>query len=259
MTDLRFRRSRPGPGGVDDGLPQLPSGEPLLQRWFAVSMVVLVPVAIGVTLWAFTAASGSAPTISPAERRPPGTETVSHERGDALLNEVREEEAGPGCAEEVTIIGDESARAAGRRALSAMCQLLGRDEFTVASTGLSRWVEQDGVLRFAVFEMTGVASSARLEDGRVVVELNAKYQFVPGAHASPAIIHALVHLAHGWPGAPVTADAELAAVQAEHAACERLTFRDGPPRACQDAEEILGLPDPLGALVQAGFLRAESR
>ncbi len=252
MTDVRYRRE-PGPGGVDDGLPHLPDGEPLLQRWFVIAMLVLVPVAAGVVVWAFTAITGT--EIGPAERRPPGTETVTHDRGDAVLNEVREAESGPWCAEEIAVVGDESARAASRRALSAACQLLDTGRFPLAEEGLDRWAEEEGVLRMAVFELTGVESSARTEDGRLVVELNAKFQFEPGAHASPMLVHQLTLLGQGMPGVRVTAEAELEAARAQHRACERLTFRDDRPRGCADVAQLLALDDPLDALHAAGFPR----
>jgi hypothetical protein len=256
MTQVRYRR-KPGPGGVDDGLPQLPDGEPLLQRWFAVAMVVLVPVTLGVLAWAFLAITGT--DIGPEERRPPGTEDVTHERGDATLNEIREAEAGPWCAEEVTIIGDEGARAAARRALSATCQLLATGRFPLAEDGLERWADEDGVLRMAVFELTGVESSARTEAGGIVVELNAKFQFEAGAQASPMVIHQLTLIGQGMPGVRVTAEAELVAAQAQHDACERLAFGDEAPRGCRDVAELLALDDPLTALHGAGFPREGRR
>jgi hypothetical protein len=252
MTQVRVRR-KPGPGGVGDGLPQLPSGEPLLHRWFVIAVAALIPVGVGVGVWAFFAISGA--TIPPAERRPPGTADVTYDRGDAILNEVLETEAGPSCAEDVTIVGDESARATLRRALSAACQLLRRDAFAEARQGLDRLAAEGGTVRIAVFELTGVESSSRVEDGRVVIELNAKYQRLPGAHAAPAVLHELVHLARGWPGTPVTAESVLAAARTQHAACETLALIPQPPRGCTDASELIALDDPLGALAAAGFPR----
>jgi hypothetical protein len=255
LSDVPSRtrpRPKPGPGGVDDGLPQTPDGEPLLHRWFAMTLLVLVPVALGVTIWAFALIPET--EIPPAERRPPGDEIVTHDRGDAVLNEVREAEPGPRCAEDLTLVGDASARAALRRALSATCQLLERhDDLAPARAGLARWIEEDGIIRMGVFELTGVESSARHEDGHLVIELNAKFQFEAGSRATPVIVHELVHLAQGAPGRPVTAEGELAAAELQHAACERLAFPDAPPRGCDDVEELLGSEDPLGELRDAGF------
>lgn len=250
MARIEFRQ-RPGPGGVDDGLPQDALGAPLLHRWFAIAMVVLVPAGLIVVAWAFL--SISRPRIDPAARRPPGSATVTHERGDAALNQIRSAEPGPACAAGITVVGDASARATARRALEEVCRLLPRDGFAGARRGLQRWATAGGVLRMAVFELTGLDSSARTEDGAVVVELNAKFQFEPGTRAAPAIVHELSHLAGDWPGQPVTAEAELDAVRAQLAACQRLGLTRDPPRACRDARELLAEPDPVGRLRAAGL------
>lgn len=237
---------------MDDGLPQLPSGEPLLHRWFVIALIVLAPLALGVTVWAWLSIPET--EIPPAERRPAGDEMVTHDRGEATLNEIREAEAGPSCAEEVTLIGDASARAAGRRALSATCQLLDRyDDLEPARRGLERWASEDGILRMGVFERTGVESSARAEEGRLVIELNAKFQFEVGSRATPTLIHQLALVGHGMPGRPVTAQAELRAAELQHLACGRLAFPEAPPRGCDDVAELLATDDPLADLRAAGF------
>ena len=246
---LRSERvGSPGPGGVGDGLPALPDGEPVLHRWFVLAMVGLVVVGLGVIVWALTAVRGT--DIPPAARRPPGDDEVTHDRGDAALGSDTTAEAGPSCAAKIDVVGDASARATARRALGAVCQLLQDDDFAVASEGLDRWVEQDGALRFAVFELTGVDDSARVDDERLVIELNAKFQFEDGARAAPAVVHELVHAAQPW---PVTAADELRAVELTDLACDQLVLGDEPPRVCRDARELLEQDDPLGALVGAGF------
>lgn len=257
MKDDRLgRRGAPkaasgGVGGVGDGLPALPDGEPLLARWFAILMVVLVPIGLAVSAWAFL--SFDREELTAAERRPPGTADVTHERGSAVLNEITETEPGPACASGIEVLGDDGARAAAERTLGAVCTLLGRGGFELAEAGLERWAASDGILRFAVFEVTGLDSSARVEDGRVVVELNAKFQFDDATLAAPFVIHELIHLADGWPGAPVTDAAELRAMEAQARACERLVIRDEPPRGCADAAELLVDDDPLSLLEDAGY------
>lgn len=240
---------------MGDGLPALPSGEPLLHRWFAIALVILVPVGFAVVVWAFLSIPET--TIPPAARRPPGSATVSHERGAAELGETQATAVGPDCAEGISLVGDASANAAGRRALSTVCQLLsraGRGELAGAQEGLEKWAGQDGTLRFAVFELNGVDSSAREEEGRTVVELNAKFQFEPGERAAPMIIHELVHIGAGMPGTAVTAEAELAAIEAQDAACRMIVLRDEPPRGCRDAAELLASDDPLADIIAVGYL-----
>ena len=246
---------KPGPGGVGDGLPSLPSGEPVLARWFVIAMLVLVPIGVGVAIWAFLSIRDT--TIPVAERRPAGTAEVTHDRGQGALGESTDRAPGPACAEDIDVVGDANARATATRTLSALCQILQRGSFPEAEEGLRRWAEQDGALRFAVFERTGLDSSARVEDGEVIIELNAKFQFDDATLAAPMVLHELVHLAGGWPGSPVGADGELAAMAAQDAACERLVARGSLPRGCGDAAELLELQDPRSALVEAGYRDAQ--
>ncbi|MDP8927969.1 MAG: hypothetical protein M3O70_05140 [Actinomycetota bacterium] len=228
----------------------------MLARWFVITMLVLTPIGLAVIAWAFL--SVSRPRIEAAARRPPGSATVTHERGEAALNQVRIAEAGPGCSSGIVMLGDDSARAILRRALGATCQLLAAPEYSAARDGLSRWASSHGIIRLAVFELTGVDGSARVEDGRIVVELNAKFQFEQGARAAPVIIHELVHFAQDMPGRPVTAEGELAAMEAQKLACERLVFDEESPRACRDAGELLASPDPLARLEAAGYKRSDT-
>ena len=50
----------------EDGLPTLPTGEPVLHRWFVILLLVLAPIALAVTAWALLSIGGE--PISPAER-----------------------------------------------------------------------------------------------------------------------------------------------------------------------------------------------
>lgn len=250
----------PGPGGVHDGLPSLPDGEPLLQRWFVIPMLVLVVAGIGVSAWMFSVLLARE-EIPVAERRPPGTAEVTHDRGQAVLNDTQETEPGPGCAERIELFGDAGGRGTGRAALSATCQLLQSGDYPAAEAGLRRWIEGNGQLRVAIFELTGVESSARVEGlddsdaERIVIELNPRFQFEQGFRAAPMIVHELTHLGQDWPGTAVSAEAEHEAMQAQRDACEDLTFRDEPPRGCLDAELLTDDPGVLQQLVDAGYRR----
>lgn len=242
------------PGGVGDGLPSLPDGEPILARWFVVSMLVLVVAAIGITVWAF-AAFGGRVELTAAERRPPGTARVTHERGTAVLNEIDEFEDAVGCGVGLELFGDAGARATTARALGAACQLLASGDFPEAEPGLQVLRDNDGLLRIATFEFTGTESSARVEDDRVVLELSPRFQFANATRAAPFILHELVHLATTWPGQPVSATEEVAATEVVQRACDRLALGDDPPLGCIDADTILDLDDPVGAFVDAGYAR----
>ena len=235
-----------------DGLPTLPTGEPVLARWFVIAMLVMAPVTIGVTIWAFLSIPDA--DIAPAERRPPGTAEMTYDRGEARFPPTRETEEGPGCARHVTLVGDDGARAAGRVALRALCQVLATPGLEEARDGLREWA--GGRLEVAVFELTGVESTTRVEDGEVVVEINAKFQFEDAARAAPVLVHELTLLDdEEFPGQPVGARAALRATEAQRLACEaqNLLAADDPPRGCLDAAELLAEPDPLAALVDSGL------
>lgn len=234
-----------------DGLPTLETGEPVLARWFVILMLLLVPAGFAITIWALSRADQD--PLPPAERRPPGTAEVTHERGDARLSRTTETSPGPSCAAEIDVLGDEAAQATGRRALGAACQLLLNGDYPDAEAGLEAWAANDGLLRIAVFELTGVDSSARVEAGRVVIELNAKFQFEDATRAAPVILHELVHLGRGWPGQAVTARDELEAMVVQARACDTLVFRQQPPRACLDATQLLEEAEVLARLEEAGF------
>jgi hypothetical protein len=236
----------------DDGLPTLATGEPVLARWFVIVMLLLVPIAIGVMLVAWQATDRQ--PLSTVDRRSVGGPTITIDRGEAQFPQSTESESGPDCAAGATLVGDDSARAAARRALGATCQLVRELDLPATAAGLEAWLASDGLIRVGVFERSGVDASARLEDGRLVLELNARFLFEDATRAAPALIHQLVLIGQrDWPGATVTADAELAAAREQLVACARLVLPAGPPRACLDAQELLDLDDPRTALIAAGF------
>ena len=238
----------------EDGLPTLPTGEPVLHRWFVIVLLVLAPVAVAVTAWGLLSSTGGG-SISAAERRPPGTAEVTTERGGAQLAVTQDAEPGPGCAQGIRVVGDSGSRAAASRAMEVACELIATGDFPVAREGLVDWVATDGLLRIATFELSGVESSSRVDDdGRIIVELNAKFQFDDAMTGTPALLHQLHLIADpGWPGAPISADTELAAAAAQREACDRLRFPEAEPRGCLDVRELLDDPDPRQQLLDAGY------
>lgn len=235
-----------------DGKPTLPTGEPVLHRWFVLAMLLLVPAAIGVTIWAATATVGRQ-TLTAAERRPPGGSEVTIERGQAQLSPTDDVEQGPACFQGGQISGDEGSRAAARVAMEGACDLIAGGGYDLALDGLRAWARSGGRVRVAAFQMSGVESSARLEDGRLVIELNAAFQFEDATAAAPALLHQLVLLGTpGFPGAPIPAARELEAARLQQQACDDIPD-DLRSRGCVDVEELLAADDPLGDLVAAGW------
>jgi len=236
----------------DDGLPTLPTGEPVLARWFVITMLLLVPIALIVTVVAWRAADREPPAA--IERRPAGTETITHDRGDALFPTSEGAEPGPSCAEGVQLTGDRAAISAGRRALSAACQLIASGGLPLAEAGLATWLASDPLVRVGTFEASGVDASARSEDWRIVLELNARYLFEDATRAAPVVIHQLGLIGQpDWPGAIISAQAEAASLAEQLRACGRLSLPDGVPRPCRDAAELLALADLVGELIAVGF------
>jgi hypothetical protein len=241
----------------EDGLPTLPTGEPVLHRWFVIGLLLLVPVTLAVTVWAFLAIDRE--ELSAAERRPAGGPEVTIERGDALLAETPDAEPGPGCSQAIRVVGDSGSRAAARRAMAGACELIDTGDFPLAREGLVEWIAAGGQLRIATFELSGVESSTRIEGGRMIVELNAKFQFEDAVRGAPALLHQLHLIADpAWPGETVSAQAELEGARAQLEACERIDLGEAPQRGCRDAAELLASDDPLGDLLAVGFRDAEA-
>lgn len=238
----------------DDGLPTLPTGEPVIQRWFVITLLVLVPVALGVTIWGFLSIDRG--EVSAAERRPAGGPEVTIDRGEAMLAETQDVEPGPDCAQAIRLIGDEGSRGAARVAMRGACELIESGDFPQAREGLVEWIAADGMLRIATFELSGVESSTRVEDERMVMELNPKFQFEDAIAAAPAIMHQLHLIADpAWPGEAVAASTELDAAEAQRQACETFEgrFEEVAPRGCRDVVELLEDDDPTASLVDVGF------
>lgn len=236
----------------DDGLPTLATGEPVLQRWFVIALLIMIPLAVAVTVWAFLAIDRE--PLTAAERRPAGGPEVTIARGDAMLSQTQDAQPGPGCSQAIRVVGDPGSQTTASAALEAVCDLIDGGDFPLLREGLVTWIAGDGQLRIATFELSGVESSARVEDERLIVELNAKFQFQDARRAAPSLVHQLVLLTDpGWPGAPVGVSTELRAAELQRDACAALDFGDDLPRGCRDAAELLAAEDPVGDLLAVGF------
>ncbi len=236
----------------NDGLPTLATGEPVLARWFVIVMLLLVPAAIATTIGFWSAIDRDPPAAT--ERQPVGDAFITMARGDALFPATDEVEDGPSCMAGIALVGDSSARAASRRALLATCQLLRSGDMPTAVRGLERLLAGDALMRVGTFERSGVDASMRLEDERLVLELNARYLFEDATRAAPNVVQQLALLGDGeWPGDVVSAQAQVRALGELLAACRRLSLPDGIPRPCLDAQELLGADDPVVDLVAVGY------
>lgn len=206
----------------------------------------MVVLALAVGIWAFLGAGRS--ELPVAERRPAPGDGSTHEVGDIVVGD-----AAPAAYEDacqglrgIRIAGDELDQRVLGRAVDGLCAL---DLSRYAA--LRRFAEQQGVVRFAVFERTGVDSTARWEgaDGAPLVLVNAKFSRTDPLWVSPLVVHDAVLLEASVPDAL----AAVMAREAEHAACQRLFQTRRPSRGCEDAAELLALEDPVAALRAAGW------
>ncbi|MFT5564032.1 MAG: hypothetical protein ACI970_000755 [Myxococcota bacterium] len=251
---------RASPGGVGDGLASLPDGEPLLTRWFVLVMIALSIAAVALSVMVFVTRTGSPSAVFPAaERRPPGTATVTHDRGAVVLSETQEEETGTACAPQVRLVGDEGGRATIRRALVALCDELNAvgtadTDLNIVRRGITTLNRERGIIRIALAVATGVDSSTRIVDGVIVIELAPKFQFENSVTATPVLAHELAHVGGDrWPMDAVDVADELEALFVQDVLCRRINFGDEPPRGCSDASEVLGSVDVARALREAGY------
>lgn len=220
--------------------------EQLLPRWFVVLAVVSVPVAIAVFVAAFVM-MGSADDVPVAERRPPPAAGLTHDVGEFVVGDtapIAWDAAQCPLLAGVRIAGHGADLAALSGGLEALCAA----DLDRASTQRVRaFADAGGVVRFAVFEATGVDSAADLDGRRILV--NGKFAQGTPAWIAPLVVHDVTLVDLG----PQRAEAALAARQAEAAVCAQL-FGDGlASRACDDAAALVAADDPVADLQAAGY------
>ncbi|HWH31779.1 MAG TPA: hypothetical protein VNU01_03825 [Egibacteraceae bacterium] len=222
-------------------------GDPLLPRWFAILAVVMVPVGLAVAVLAFlNAGRGEVPV---AERRPAGEDSLTTAVGgfEAGAAAPRRFEAPCAVVDGMQVAGQERDLRTLESGLSALCERALRAEVVAPLRTFGNFA---GVVRFAVFERTGVDSTARApESGRVpVIYLNAKYSRTDPEWIAPLVAYEAVMLA----GEADRAETVLRARRAELAVCRTLGLETRTP-GCRDAAALLALPDPAAALGAAGY------
>ena len=219
----------------------------LLPRWFVLLCVIIVPVALIAIIVTFLVTRGG--EIAVAQRRPPPAGEVTSDVGEYVTGATVPTPYEDACTalQGVQVGGGEPDRAPLRVALAALCNA-GLPEETIEA--LSAFADQQGVVRFAQFQYTGVDSTAVIDAEPPVILINAKLQRTDPLWIAPLVVHDAVVLAGGDPSLAAN---ELEARQAEAVACEKILATRRASRGCDDAEELLGLPDPLAELRGAGF------
>lgn len=241
------RRGLARPAPPQDPWRDSPTSEltdQVLPRWFVLTCLAAVPVAIAVAVYAF--ATFGADEVPVAARRPPPAGDLTHDVGEYAVGAASPRRVGEAtCPEvaEVRVAGTEEDRARLAEGLSVLC---GLDQSGVAGL-VEAFGDAGGVVRFAQFTDTGVDSTASTTEALILV--NARLSVTDPAWIAPLVVHDLATL----DGEPGTASTELAAREGELAACDRLFTDTRPSRACDDARALLDLDDPLAALVEAGY------
>ncbi|CAN5241683.1 hypothetical protein BH20ACT9_BH20ACT9_11040 [soil metagenome] len=220
--------------------------EQLLPRWFVLTALVMVPVAVAVVVAAL-ASSGPA-RLPVAARRPPPSGGLTSDVGRFRTGDSRPVVYAGTCPtlRGVRVAGAAVDRAVLRHGLAGLCNT---ELPPSVDSRLRRFARAGGVVRFAQFEATGVDSAAALSRRPPVVYVNAKFARTDPLWVAPLVAHDVTFL----DADPASARGALAARRAELRVCRGLLAGRRPSRGCEDARRLLALPDPLRSLREEGF------
>ena len=211
--------------------------EPILPRWFVLTVLASIPVALVVFALAFF---GFGRTEVPvAERRPPPANDLSADVGTLAAGERDPVSHEPACpaVDGFGVAGAGDDRRSLAATLDALCDV------PEVADDVAALADREVTLRYAAFQRAGVdvASDAS------TVYLDARHADVEPALAAPLIAYESALRT----AATIDAEAVVAARAAELAACDRLLAE--PTRPCEDAAALVDLADPVAALRDAGF------
>lgn len=241
-------RRRAGANGSNDPWRDAPTselGDQVLPRWFVLTALAAVVLAIVVLVAAFVVPRRS--TVPEQARRPPPSESYTTAVGRVQTGTSAPEAYDAPCemVRGVRIAGSETDRATLRRGLAGLCNTALPADI---ADDVRAFAAQQGTLRFAAFEATGVDSTAT-RAGPPTIFLNSRFQTTDPLWIAPLVVHDATLVRAG----DVTAATALEARRAELQTCERLLGGDTRSRACGDAAAVVGLEDPIAALRAAGF------
>lgn len=258
----RFRRRLPPPSDPWARAPVGELGEQLLPRWFVILALLSIPAAIAAVVAAFVVFTPADAPVA-ARRPPPAPDAgLSTAVGEVVVGDSEPVVYRDACPllTGVRVAGTEGEQDLLRRGLAALCN---RADDPALRERMAAFAESEGVVRFAVFEHTGVDSTLDRRGsqggsgpppgagpgGTPAVLLNNRYAATSPRWIAPLLAHDLTHL----DGDPSLAEQELAATQAEDAVCRALLTEDERSPACRDAAALLALDDPVAALRSVGF------
>lgn len=219
----------------------------VLPRWFVLLGITTVLIALVTVVAAFTVFGRS--DVPVAQRRPPPPAQPAgrtHDVGEVQIGTAEPEVYDGACAllDGVRVAGTDRDTESLRRGLAGVCNLATETDVTDVTGGLRSFAASGGVVRFATFEATGVDSTVDLGVPQILI--NARFSRSDPLQIAPLIAHDVIAMT-----APGDAGTELSARISEADVCARL-FTD-LPRSCTDAANLVALPDPMTALLGAGY------
>jgi hypothetical protein len=248
MSTRMSARERAASNGERHPWSDAPTGElgdQLLPRWFVLTAITLVVLGIVVLVAAlFQPRRDAAPVEA---RRPPPSLTYTTAVGEVQTGVTEPEPYDAPCAllQGVRVAGSPTDRATLRAGLAGLCNIALPDD---TAADVHTFAEQDGVVRFATFEATGVDSTASRE-APATVFINARFQRTDPLWIAPLVAHDVTLR----PAGRASAEGAVMARRAELAVCERLLGTRQRSRGCADAGAIVALDDPVAALRAVGF------
>jgi hypothetical protein len=220
--------------------------EPLLPRWFVLTAIVMVPVAVAAVAGAFLVYRSGETGV--AERRPPPAGDLTAAVGDLAVGEAEPVDLDAACpaVEGFQVAGAARDLEVLTIGINALCAA---DLDGDTAERVERLADNATVVRFAVFEATGV--DVATDTGAVprTILVNARF-----TQTDPGWIAPLVALEATFVDEdPAAAEGALAARRAEAGVCADLFTDTRPSRACEDAAALIDLPDPAAALREVGY------
>jgi hypothetical protein len=243
--DPMARGARSSNGDPWRDAPTSELGDQVLPRWFVLTAIASVLIAIIVLFAAFALPRRDAVTVE--ARRPPASDTYTNAVGEVQTGGTPPQPYDAPCdlLQGVQIAGSAADRAQLRQGLAGLCNIDLPDD---VAGDIRAFAEQAGTVRFATFEATGVDSTAS-RDTSATIFINARFQRTDPLWIAPLVVHDAVLRR----GEAASAERALLARRAEATTCDRLLGQADRSRGCQDAAAVLDLDDPLAALRGAGF------
>ena len=243
-TDARERARFNGSGDPWRGAPTSELGDQVLPRWFVLSAIALVVIAAIVLVAALALPQREGLAVE--ARRPPPSAEYTTDAGEVQAGASQPQAYDAPCAllQGIRIAGTPVDQTRLREGLAGLCNVRLPED---VAADVRSFAEEDGVVRFAIFQATGVDSTAARHGATILV--NARFQRTDPLWIAPLIAHDTTLLGP----ARASAKGALMARRAELAVCDRLLGTGVRSRGCADAAAIVALDDPLAALRAVGF------